>query len=131
MPPHNALSIDMDTDSLTRDAYRVLVGRSGEVSEYLCTEMGSCASRYPREDSYLGAMHQLVSTYAETPEDFLESWDLLDAVNSSEFAVLFTGLAEEILAVIRTPLDQRGQSKKVVRCPRQPLTTAGDRVSLG
>jgi hypothetical protein len=76
-------------------------------------------------------MHQLVSTYAETPEDFLESWDLLDAVNSSEFAVLFTGLAEEILAVIRTPLDQRGQSKKVVRCPRQPLTTAGDRVSLG
>ena len=98
----------MDTDLLTRDACRVLVGRSGEVSEYLRAEIGACASRYPREDSYLGAMHQLVASYAETPEDFLDKWDLLETIELCELGIQLTELAEEMMAVIRKPLDRRG-----------------------
>ena len=85
----------MDTDSLTRDAYRVLIARSGEISEFLRAENGAAASRYPNEESYLGVMHQFV-------------WNLLDEVDPDEFGSRHAKLADEIMGVIRTPIEKRG-----------------------
>lgn len=98
----------MDTDFLTEEAYRVLIGRSGEVSEFLRAEIGASAGFYPDEDSYLGAMHQVVSAIAEAPEDYLDRWNLLEEIDVDEFGEQVEALAKEILAVIKLPFDQRG-----------------------
>jgi len=104
----SVLHQDMDTDFLTQKAYRVLIGQSGDVSEFLRAEIGAAASRYPSEDSYLGAIHQFVSGIADLPEDYLDRWNLLDDVNPDQFGSLARKLAEAIMTVIRTPLDERG-----------------------
>lgn len=98
----------MDTDFLTREAYQVLIGQSGEVSEFLRAEIGAAASRYPNEDAYLGAMHQFVSGISDMPEDYLDRWNLIDEVDPDEFGSQAHKLASEIMTVIRTPLDKRG-----------------------
>ena len=98
----------MDTDFLTREAYQVLIVRSGTVSEFLRSEIGAAASRYPNEDSYLNAMHELVVAVSEAPEEYLDQWNLLEEINSDEFAALVANLADEIAVVIRTPKENRG-----------------------
>ena len=98
----------MDTDLLTEKAYRVLIGRSGEVSDFLRAEIGAAASRYPNEDSYLGAMHHFVSAIGDAPEDYLERWNLIEEIDTHEFGSQAHTLADEILAVIKLPLSKRG-----------------------
>ena len=98
----------MDTDLLTERAYRVLIARSGEVSDFLRAEIGAAASRYPNENSYLGAMHQYVSAIGDAPEDYLDRWNLLDEIDTNEFGSLAHTLADEILGVIMLPLNKRG-----------------------
>ena len=98
----------MDTDFLTEEAYRVLIKRSGEVSEFLRAEIGASASFYQDEDSYLGAVYRFVLAIAEAPEAYLERWNLLDEVDAREFGVQAGVLAGEILAVIKLPFEERG-----------------------
>ena len=98
----------MDTDYLTETAYEVLIGRSGEVSEFLRAEIGTAASHYPNEDAYLGAMHWFVSEIARYPADYLDSWNLLEEVDPREFGPEAAKLAEEIMDVLHTPLEERG-----------------------
>ena len=98
----------MDTDYLTEEAYRVLIGRSGEVSHFLRSEIGASSRFYPNEDAYLGAMHQFVSSIADAPEDYLDGWNLLDDVDADEFGLKAHDLADEIMAVIRLPISERG-----------------------
>jgi hypothetical protein len=98
----------MDTDFLTRDAYLVLIIQSGAVSEFLRSDIGAAASRYPNEESYLMAMHEFVSTVADDPEGYLDSWNLLDEINPVQFGPQVARLAEGIMAVIRTPIENRG-----------------------
>ncbi|MDP8247635.1 MAG: hypothetical protein P9M00_05815 [Candidatus Tritonobacter lacicola] len=86
----------------------MLIARSGEISEFLRAENGAAASRYPNEESYLGVMHQFVSCFAEWPEDNLDRWNLLDEVDPDEFGSRHAKLAEEIMGVIRTPIEKRG-----------------------
>ena len=98
----------MDTDFLTEEAYRVLIGRSGEISEYLRAEIGSLSRLYPNEDSYLGAMHQYVLSVDIAPYEYLDGWNLLEEIDVREFGEQVEALAKEILAVIKLPFDQRG-----------------------
>lgn len=98
----------MDTDFLTRDAYRVLIGHSGEVSDFLRAEIGSASSSYSDEDSYLQAMHDLVSNIAKEPDDYLDYWNLIDDIIPEEFGTKLRALAEAIRTVIKTPLENRG-----------------------
>jgi len=98
----------MDTDFLTREAYRVLIGRSGEVSEFLRAEIGASASRYQDEDTYLVAMRKFVLNIANNPEGYLDSWNLIDEIDPDEFGTQAHKLANDILAVSKTPLDKRG-----------------------
>jgi hypothetical protein len=97
----------MDTDYLTEAAYRVLIGRSGEVSEYLRADIGASATRYPNEDAYLSAMHQFVSQVAEDPGDYLDGWNI-DDLDPVVFGAKTAKLAEEIMHVMTTPLAMRG-----------------------
>ena len=97
----------MDTDYLTRDAYQVLIDRSGDICEYLRAEIGAAAKRYPDEDSYLGAIHHFVFEISKNPHEYLDQWNLLDEVDAVEFGTLLTELAREIMVVIETPFDNR------------------------
>ena len=97
----------MDTDFLTEDAYRVLIGRSGEVSEFLQAEIGASASRYTDEDKYLAGMHEFVSSIAKSPKNYLDFWNILDDVNPAEFAAKLTSLAKDIQSVMNIPFDNR------------------------
>ena len=99
----------MDTDYLTRDAYQVLIGHSGDISGYLRAEIGSAAGRYPDEDSYLNAIHHFVSEIYQNPHEYLDQRNLLDEVDAVEFGTLLVELAREIMGVIETPFDRRGQ----------------------
>ncbi len=98
----------MDTDFLTEEAYRVLIGRSGEVSEYLRAEIGASASRHPNEDSYLDAMHEYTSQIAALPHEYLDGWNLLDDIDPDAFGPEVARLAAEIMRVIETPIAMRG-----------------------
>ena len=98
----------MDTDSLTRDAYRALILHSGQISDLLRAEIGSAAARYQVEDAYLGAMHRALSELAEDPLDYLDNRHLLDTVDPDTFASQVSALAHEIGSVMETPLEERG-----------------------
>jgi hypothetical protein len=98
----------MDTDFLTRDAYQVLILQSRAVSAFLRADIGAAARRYPNEESYLIAMHQFVSTVADDPEGYLDGWNLLDEINPAKFGPQVARLAEGIMTVIRTPMENRG-----------------------
>jgi len=107
-PINIVLREKMDTDFLTQESYRVLIGRSGEVSDFLRAEIGAAARHHPNEESYLIAMSEFVSTVADDPEGYLDNWNLLDEVNPAEFGPKVAKLADEIMTLIRTPIESRG-----------------------
>lgn len=98
----------MDTSFLTRDAYQVLIGRSGEISDILQTEIGAMARSYHGEDNYLKGVHQEMLDIICDPEDWLDFWNLLDDIDSAEFRTALTAFAAEIQQVLQKPIDQRG-----------------------
>ena len=98
----------MDTSFLTRDAYEVLIGQSGEISDILRTEIGAMARHFQGEDNYLRGVHQEILEMIADPEDWLDFWNLLDDVDPGEFRVALTAFAEEIQQVLQKPIDQRG-----------------------
>jgi hypothetical protein len=98
----------MDTDELTEEAYRVLIGRSGEISEFLQVEIGATARHHKDEDSYLDAIYKGISYFADHPQEFLSKWGLLEEIEPHHFGVQLTRLAEEIFVVRNTPIEDRG-----------------------
>ncbi len=98
----------MDTDFLTERAYEVLIGKAGDVSEFLRADIGAASRLYPNEDAYLGAMHHFVSQIADFPDDYLDRWDLLDEVDAGDFGFKAKKLADSIMNVIQTSADKRG-----------------------
>ena len=98
----------MDTSFLTRDAYQVLIGRSGEISDILRTEIGAMATSFQGEDNYLCGVHQEILGIIADPEDWLDFWNLLDDVDPEEFRAALTAFTKEIQQVLQKPIDQRG-----------------------
>ena len=98
----------MDTSFLTQDAYQVLIGRSGEISDFLRTEIGAMAKDFQGEDNYLDGIHQEILELAADPEDWLDSWNLLDDNDTAAFRTALIAFAAEIHQVLQKPIDQRG-----------------------
>ena len=98
----------MDTDDLTRDAYRALIIESGGISEFLRADIGAASSKFKNEDDYLKVIHRIVTRISKVPEDYLERWNLFDEVDPQKLAKETARLANQILKVIETPIDQRG-----------------------
>lgn len=98
----------MDTSFLTRDAYQVLIGRSGEISDILRTEIGAMARHFQGEDNYLKGVHQEIFEIIADPEDWLDFWNLLDDNDPDAFRTALTAFADEIQQVLQKPIDQRG-----------------------
>jgi len=98
----------MDTDELTEEAYRVLIGRSGEISEFLQVEIGASARHYRDEDSYLDAMYESIQYFASEPQAFLLKWHPLVEADPNQFGAQLLRLAEEIFVVRNTPIENRG-----------------------
>jgi len=98
----------MDTSFLTRDAYQVLIGRSGEISDLLRTEIGAMAANFQGEDNYLKGVHQEILEIISDPEDWLDFWNLLDDNDPNTFRTALTAFAGEIHQVLQKSIDQRG-----------------------
>ena len=98
----------MDTDDLTEKAYQALIVESGKISEFLQVEIGAAASRYRDENTYLEAMQTFVRHFSEHPGDHLDYWNLSDEEDPEDFGKKLAGLADRILQVIKTPIEERG-----------------------
>ncbi len=98
----------MDTSFLTRDAYQVLIGRSGEISHFLQTEIGAMAKDFRGEDNYLDGVYQEILGIIADPEDWLDFWNLSDDMDTQELRTALAGFAEEIRQLRQKPIDQRG-----------------------
>ena len=94
----------MDTDDLTRDAYKALIIESGVISEFLRVDIGAASYRHDNEEDYLKAVHRFVTKISESSEDYLERWNLFDEVDPEELARETASLATLIRKVIETPL---------------------------
>ena len=100
----------MDTDELTEEAYRVLIVQSGGISEFLQVEIGVTAKYHNDEDSYLDKIYKDISYLADHPREFLDKWVPLEETDPHQFGVQLRRLAEEILVVRNTPIEDRGQT---------------------
>jgi len=100
----------MDTDDLTRDAYRALIIESGIISEFIRADIGVMSYRHDNEDDYLKTAYCFVTKISETPEKYLERWNLFDEVGPEELAWETANLATLIQEVIETPINQRGST---------------------
>jgi hypothetical protein len=103
------LRLIMDTDDLTRAAYDALIVGSDKISKVLCSYIGVGASQFQDEDSYLAATYKGIRYFSDRPEEFLQRWDVEDeGLDADEFGKELAKLAEEILAVMNTPKEERG-----------------------
>ncbi len=98
----------MDTTLLTREAYRVLIGESGDISEYLRADVGASAHQYRDEDSYLQGMREFAAVIAADPLDYLDGWNLVGEIDPDQFGQRIAEFERKIIEVLRTPIGERG-----------------------
>jgi hypothetical protein len=74
----------MDTDDLTEMAYKTIV-LANRASDYLKTDVGVLSYKYKTEDDYLNGVLAFVQKIKDSPEAYLESWDLLEPTDIKAF----------------------------------------------
>jgi hypothetical protein len=99
----------MDTDDLTKMAYDTL-WLAHEVLDVLCLEIGATAKDYLTEDEFLRGTLSNLQDISTDPEDYLDSWNCLDSLNSKRFAKGIEALIAHIEKTLDTPQDQRGKA---------------------
>ena len=98
----------MDTTFLTREAYRVLSGESGDISAFLRADVGAAAHQYPDEESYLRGMRDFAASRAADPLDYLVGWNLDGEVAPDQFGPRIAEFETKIIEVLRRPIGERG-----------------------
>ena len=97
----------MDTDYLTPMAYECL-HLAYDAADVLRTDIGVVCRQYSTEDEYLRGILQDLREIVKDPEDYLDSWNLLDETEVCLFAERVRTLVEHIEKTIGTPLADRG-----------------------
>ena len=97
----------MDTDDLTEMAYQTIV-LANLSSEYLKTEVGALSYKYKTEDDYLKGVLGFVQKIKNSPENYLESWNILEETDIEKFIKSIGLLENHIKQVLSTPAGQRG-----------------------
>ncbi len=82
---------------------------ANEASDILKTEIGAACSRFEEENEYLKGILKFVREIEKDPEDYLESWSLLDEIDISIFKAAVTRLREHIENTIRMPFEERDE----------------------
>ena len=76
----------MDTDELTEMAYQTIT-IAYDVSENLRAEIGASASLVTSEDDFLRQTIEFLDEILDDPEDYLDSWNMLDDAHVATFPV--------------------------------------------
>lgn len=98
----------MDTDDLTPVAYDC-IRLADEAVDVLKSELGAACSHYRGEDAYLAGILAYVKEIEEDPEDYLDSWNMLDQTDIAEVKNRIRVLREHIEKTIDTPIAERGE----------------------
>jgi hypothetical protein len=83
--------------------------RAFEVCEQLRSEIGVSDDNFKTEDDFLGGTQRYLAEILADPEDYLDSWNLLDDVNVMSFVTAVNGLPLHVTAMLKTPLSRRGK----------------------
>ena len=97
----------MDTDYLTPMAYDCL-RLAYDAADVLRAEIGAACRQYKNEDEYLQGILEDLKGIVEDPEDYLDSWNLLDETDAGVFVERVRALVEHIEKTIATRLADRG-----------------------
>ena len=101
----------MDTDYLTPMAYDCII-IANEASDILKTGIGAACYRFEDENEYLAGILKFVGEIEKDPEDYLESWSLLEELDVLIFKAGVIRLREHIEKTIETPFKERGEIPK-------------------
>ena len=96
----------MDTDDLSDMAYRCIV-RANDVHHILKSELGAESKNHKTENSYLRSVLFHVESIKSDTADYLESWNIEDAVEIDQFKLKIDVLYEQIKTTISTPMSKR------------------------
>jgi hypothetical protein len=97
----------VDTDDLTEMAYQT-IALANVASDCLKTDIGVLSHKYETEDDYLKGILGFVQIIKDSPEDYLESWNILETSDIKSFSGTLKILENYIKQVLTTPIDQRG-----------------------
>jgi hypothetical protein len=98
----------MDTDFLTQMAYDCIM-LAEKATDVLMSELGAACSRYSNENEYLKGILADVKEIEEDPEEYLDSWNLLEQMDINVFKQRIHALREFIEKTITTPVNERGE----------------------
>ena len=98
----------MDTDELTEMAYQTIT-IAYDVSENLRAEIGASASLVTSEDDFLRQTIEFLDEILDDPEDYLDSWNMLDDVQVATFTEGVRRLRDHAAKTLVTPFEQRGE----------------------
>ena len=98
----------MDTDNLTPMAYATL-SLGYEACEPLRAEIGASAVAFDTENEFLNGMSKFMEKILSDPEDYLDSWNLLEEVGQASFAERVRRVQEHIAVTLKTPQAERGK----------------------
>jgi hypothetical protein len=100
----------MDTDDLRHMAYDS-IRYANDAVDFLKAELGAACSEYKTEDDYLEAILKRVEEIEEDPEDYLDSWNILEQIDIRDFKRKIRKLKKHIEKTIKTPIEKRGAAK--------------------
>ena len=97
----------MDTDDLTQMAYESLI-IANEITDFFKADLGVRSKDYKDENSYLNEILRFVRKIRDDPEEYLDSWNLLEELVLAAFVKGIDELEKHIKKTIETPIEQRG-----------------------
>lgn len=80
-----------------------------EACKLLRAEIGAAATAFSSEDDFLRGMSKFMDDILSDPEDYLDSWNLLEDIDQASFAVRVRRVQDHIALTLRTPRGERGK----------------------
>jgi len=98
----------LDTDDLTKMAYRTII-LADETTDILKCELGVLCGKCRTEDEYLSMTLEYLAELDEEPEEYLDSWGLLDDTDVRTFVDKLDNLRQHVDITLQTPYEKRGK----------------------
>ncbi len=99
----------MDTDDLTDLAYKCII-YADEATGILKTELGAECRNHSSEDDYLRSIKSYVNSIKDNPEEYLDSWNLIEEVEISHFLISIEKLLKHIKSTQELSVIERRDS---------------------
>jgi hypothetical protein len=98
----------VDTDDLSEMAYHV-IRLAASTHDALKAEIGASATYYQNEEDFLNGAKDYIKEISENPENYLDSWDIIDQVENDSFRKGLRELIDHLEQTLQTPLEERGK----------------------